>query len=144
MLNLSSEFFISCSLRKRGSKRQRRKLSKEISMQLWRNLSWKPFMSLSRFERYFSHHDQKLGEVSLETLPHQTHLLMVVKICTNETIMMHIRQRNYSSSLFRKWKKNQFYRNLDIKDVSDNNKFWKTIKPLFLDKTKSSNTMVRR
>ena len=83
----------------------------------------KTFVSLSRFKRYFSHHDQKIGEVSLKALPHQTYLLMVAKICITETIMMHTRQRNYSSSLFRKRKKNQFYRNLDMKDVSDNNKF---------------------
>ena len=33
---------------------------------------------------------------------------------------------------------------LDIKDVTDNKTFWKTIKPLFADKTNSSNNDIAR
>ena len=33
---------------------------------------------------------------------------------------------------------------MDIKDVTDNKKFWKTIKPLFSDKTKLSNNHITR
>ena len=33
---------------------------------------------------------------------------------------------------------------MDTKDVTDNKKFWKTIKPLFSDKTKSSNNDITR
>ena len=54
--------------------------------------------------------------------------------------VMFRRQRNYFSSLIRKQKK-QFYADLDINDVT-NKKFWKTIKQLFRDKTKSSNAMI--
>lgn len=45
--------------------------------------------------------------------------------------------------LIRKREK-QFYGGLDIKDVTDNKKFWKTIKPLFSDKTKLSNNHITR
>ena len=44
------------------------------------------------------------------------------------------------SSLLRKTKQN-YYRNLNEKDVIDNTKFWETVKPLFSDKLKSSEKM---
>ena len=40
-------------------------------------------------------------------------------------------------SLLRKTKKD-YYGNLNEKDVIDNKKIWKTVKPLFSDKAKSS------
>ena len=46
--------------------------------------------------------------------------------------------RNYCTRLFRKEKK-QYYNNLDINLITDNKKFWKTVKPLFSDKHFSSN-----
>ena len=46
-----------------------------------------------------------------------------------------IKQRNYCVSLLRKTKK-QYYANLNEKDVADNKKFWKTVKPLLSDKLK--------
>ena len=55
---------------------------------------------------------------------------------------MYKRWRN-CSSLVRKRKK-QFCVGLDIKDVTDSKKFLKTIKPLFTDKTKSSNRGITR
>ena len=63
-----------------------------------------------------------------------------LRLHTNTTRPTSTRQRNYYSSLTRKQEK-QFYRNLDIKDATDKKTFWKTIKPLFPDKTKSSNTL---
>ena len=32
----------------------------------------------------------------------------------------------------------EYYSNLNVKDITNNKKFWKTIKPLFSDKTKSA------
>ena len=43
------------------------------------------------------------------------------------------KQRNYCVSLIRKMKKD-YYSNLDIKKVTDNRTFWKTIKPFLSDK----------
>ena len=34
--------------------------------------------------------------------------------------------------------KRNYYNNLNVKDITDNKKFWKTIKPLFSVKTKSA------
>ena len=39
-------------------------------------------------------------------------------------------KHNYCVSLLRKSKRN-YYSNLNVKDITDNKKFWKTIKPLF-------------
>ena len=39
-------------------------------------------------------------------------------------------QRNYCVKLLHKTKK-QYYKNLDIKEVTDNKKFWKSVKSLF-------------
>ena len=46
------------------------------------------------------------------------------------------KQRNFCVSLLRNTKRN-YYNNLDLKLITDNKLFWKTIKPLFSDKTKA-------
>ena len=43
------------------------------------------------------------------------------------------KQRNFCVNLFRREKK-KYYTNLDPKLITDNKKFWKTVKPLFSDK----------
>ena len=49
---------------------------------------------------------------------------------TDESRQAFVKQRNYCVSLLRKSKRN-YYSNLNVKDITDNKKFWKTIKPLF-------------
>ena len=44
------------------------------------------------------------------------------------------RKRNFCVKLLRKSKKD-FYNNLNVKRITDNRKFWQTIKPNFTDKT---------
>ena len=44
------------------------------------------------------------------------------------------RQRNFCVKLLRKFKKN-FYNNFNVKGITDNRKFWQTIKPNCTDKT---------
>ena len=51
------------------------------------------------------------------------------------------KQRNFSVSLTRN-EKSKYFANLNIKDVTDNKKFWKTIKPCFSDKSKNSERIV--
>lgn len=46
--------------------------------------------------------------------------------------------RNYCTGLFRK-EKRAYYNNLDPKFITDNKKFWKTVKPLFSEKHFSNN-----
>ena len=46
-----------------------------------------------------------------------------------------VKQRNYCVPLLRKIKKDS-YANLDVKDIVDSKQFWRTVKPLFSDKTK--------
>ena len=43
------------------------------------------------------------------------------------------KQKNYCSRLYKKERK-KFYANLNLTDITDNRKFWKTIKPLFSNK----------
>ena len=43
------------------------------------------------------------------------------------------KQRNYCTSLFRKEKK-KIYNNIDISLITDNKKFWQTVKPFFSEK----------
>ena len=47
------------------------------------------------------------------------------------------KQRNYCVSLIRKMKKD-YYSNLDVKEVTDNKTFWKTIKRFLSDKIVST------
>ena len=55
---------------------------------------------------------------------------------TEETHKLYVRQRNRCVSLLKKAKK-ESYQNLDEKNVIDNKKFWKTVKPLLSDKSVS-------
>ena len=48
------------------------------------------------------------------------------------------KQRNFCMKLLRKTKQD-YFNNIDIKSVSDNKKFWKTIKPYFSNKGLNSN-----
>ena len=48
------------------------------------------------------------------------------------------KQRNFCVKLLRKTKQD-YFNNIDIKSVSDNKKFWKTIKPYFSNKGLNSN-----
>ena len=50
------------------------------------------------------------------------------------------KQRNYCTNLFRKAKRD-FYSNLNPSLISDNKKFWKTVKPFFSDKKLSNESI---
>ena len=56
----------------------------------------------------------------------------------HENKVNYTRYRNYCTGLFRKEKK-LFYNNLDTNLITDNRKFWKTVKPLFSEKHFSNN-----
>ena len=43
------------------------------------------------------------------------------------------KQKNFVSKLYKK-EKRKFYKNLDLNTITDNKKFWKTLKPFFPDK----------
>ena len=50
-------------------------------------------------------------------------------------------QQNYCSNLLKKSKTFHF-NNLNVKDLTENRRFWKTVKPFFTDKTKNSNKII--
>ena len=51
------------------------------------------------------------------------------------------KQRNFCVTLLRRTKK-EYFQNLNVKDLSDNKKFWKIIKPYFSNKGLNSNKML--
>ena len=51
------------------------------------------------------------------------------------------KQRNICVNLLRKSKK-QYFNNIDVKNVMDNKKFWKPIRPKFSNKCKTPNTII--
>ena len=51
------------------------------------------------------------------------------------------KQRNYCVKLLRETKK-EFYNNLDVRQITDNKSFWKTVKPNFSDKMIKSNNIL--
>ena len=53
------------------------------------------------------------------------------------------KQRNFCVNLLRNTKKDYFQK-LNIKDLTDNKKFWKTIKPFFSNKGLNSNKLMLR
>ena len=56
---------------------------------------------------------------------------------TEENKILYNRQRNYCVSLLRKSKR-RYYENLNIKNVTDNKLFWKSVKPLLSNKSRVS------
>ena len=60
-----------------------------------------------------------------------------LKIRSEQNRLSYVKQRNCCVSLLRKTKKD-YYANLNVKDIVDNKQFWRTVKPLFSDKTKSN------
>ena len=50
------------------------------------------------------------------------------------------KQRNFCVDLLRKTEA-EYFQNLNVKDLSDNRKFWKTIKPYFSNKDLNSNRL---
>ena len=63
-----------------------------------------------------------------------------MKLRTIESKLAYTKQRNYFVTLIRKGKK-EYYGSLGVKDITDNKEFWKTVKPLFSDKSKSRRTI---
>ena len=51
------------------------------------------------------------------------------------------RQRNLCSNLLKESKKRHF-NNLNVKDVTENKQFWRTIKPFFTEKSKTTNNII--
>ena len=56
---------------------------------------------------------------------------------TEENRLLYTQQRNKCVSFLRKTKIN-YYGNLNVKEITDNKKFWKTVKPFLSDKSKTS------
>ena len=52
---------------------------------------------------------------------------------TNENLKSYKKQRNFCSKLYKKERK-KYYERLDWNNVTDNKKFWKTVKPFLSDK----------
>ena len=50
---------------------------------------------------------------------------------TFENLRNYKKQKNFCSKLYKK-EKRQYYNNLDLRKVTDNKLFWKTIKPLYV------------
>ena len=50
-----------------------------------------------------------------------------------ENWYLYQKQRNFCVNLLRKTKRN-YFKNVKIQDITDNKKFWKTIRPYFSDK----------
>ena len=45
-------------------------------------------------------------------------------------------------SIFLRKSKTQYFKNINAKNVTDNKKFWKTIRPNFSNKCKTANTTI--
>ena len=56
-----------------------------------------------------------------------------VKNKTNEDLKSYKKQRSFCSKLYKKERK-KYYERLDWNNVTDNKKFWKTVKPFLSDK----------
>ena len=64
-----------------------------------------------------------------------------LKIRNSKNLENYNKQRNFCTNLLRKTK-SEYFRNLNIKELNDNKKFWKKIKPFFSDKGLETNNII--
>ena len=63
-----------------------------------------------------------------------------LKNATDQNKLINNKQRNFCVSLLRKEKK-EYFAKLNENDITDNRKFWHTVKPFLSDKVKSRETI---
>ena len=56
---------------------------------------------------------------------------------TSENLKIYKKHKNFCSKLYKKERK-KYYANLNVKNVTDNKLFWKTVKPFLSDKVSTS------
>ena len=54
-------------------------------------------------------------------------------IARNKPLRKFLRNKNNNSSRFYKKESKSYYTNLDLKNITDNKRFWKTMKPFLID-----------
>ena len=87
-------------------------------------------------ERYVRYNQAKfMNKILQKAIMNRSRLLnRYRKEKTEATRSAYKRQRNFCVKLLRKTKK-EFYNNLNVKYITENKLFWKTVKPSFTDKT---------
>ena len=60
-----------------------------------------------------------------------------LKYRTKTNLTSYKKQRNFCSKLYKKERK-KYYNNLNIKNITENKEFWRTVKPFLSEKTKTS------
>ena len=63
-----------------------------------------------------------------------------IKSRTEENLKAFKKQRNFCAKLLRRTK-SDYYRNLDLGDLTDNRKFWKTVKPVFSNEVRTTSSI---
>ena len=66
---------------------------------------------------------------------------LYIKNRTIEHRKNYVKQRNYCVNFLRKIKRN-YYDNININNIKDNSKFWKTVKPCFTDKINTNEQII--
>ena len=96
--------------------------------------------SLRKKETIRGNHTPFIKEISKAIMKRTRIRNIYLKLGTIESKSAYTKQKNYCVTLIRKSKK-EYHNSLDVNDIADNKKFWKTVKPLFSDKSKSRRTI---
>ena len=78
----------------------------------------------------------KCCQISKNTFLHRTPL-----VAASINLQNYRKQRNKCAKVLRKVKQ-QYFNNSNFKSITATNKFWKTVKPLFSNKSKRANTII--
>ena len=120
---------------------EQNKFNKELKKRISIDLSFVAFLeifqsTLARFTPY------KQKKVRYNNNPFITKLRNEFnKSRTSENWKKYKQQRNKCLSILKGTKTN-YFNNVNPKFITDNKKFWSSVKPLFLDKSKAKNTIV--
>ena len=83
-----------------------------------------------------------MSKVLRKAITHRSKLKNIYnKYRTEDNCANYKKQRNFFINLLRKTK-TEYFQKLNVKDLSDNRKFWKTIKPFFSNKGLNSKKLM--
>ena len=116
--------------------KERLKLSKFLQM------SKKTYLTLRNNFLYLRANDSPFMTKALrKAMMHRKKLRnRYIKRRTEESLKAFKEQRNFCVKLLRKTK-SDYYRNLNLGDLTDNHKFWKTVKPVFSNEIQTSSSV---
>ena len=120
------------------------KIEKDINYSLFENIFLQVLNAHAPVKKKMQrfHNNPFMTKQLRKAIMHRSRLKNVFnKSRTPKTWDSYKKQRNFFVNLLRKTKK-EYFENINVKDINDNKRFWKTIKPFFSNKGLNTNKLM--